>query len=54
MLKHIFNEFLGKIIVVHHKKFQELNINKSYVLANLMELEGISNEDLDTKTYVMP
>ena len=53
MLKDIFIEFLGKIIVVHYKKFQDLNIKKLY-FANLMELEGISNEYLDTKTYCMP
>ena len=44
---------LGEIIVVHHKKYQDLNINKSY-FANLMELEGISTVDLYTKTYFMP
>jgi hypothetical protein len=43
---------LGEIIGVYHKKFQDLNINKSY-FANLMELEGISTKDLDTTTYFM-
>jgi hypothetical protein len=40
------------MIVVHHQKFPDLNINKSY-FANLMELEGISTKDLHTKTYFM-
>jgi hypothetical protein len=44
--------FLGEIIVVHHQKFQDLNINKSY-FANLMELEGISTKDVYAKTYFM-
>jgi hypothetical protein len=44
---------LGEIIVLHRKKFQDLNINKSYFVY-LMELEGISTEDLYTKTYFMP
>jgi hypothetical protein len=45
---------LEEIIVVYHQKFQDLNINKSYIcFANLMELEGISTKDLYTKTYFM-
>ena len=38
---------LVEIIVLYHKKFQNLN-------AYLMELEGISTVDLYTKTYCMP
>jgi hypothetical protein len=38
---------LWEIIVLHRKKFQDLNINKSD-FAYLMELEGISTEDLYT------
>jgi hypothetical protein len=44
---------LGEITVGWHKKFQNLNINKSYFFANLMQLEGISTADLDTKTSLM-
>jgi hypothetical protein len=29
-------------------------ISINHIFANLMELEGISTEDLDTKTYFMP
>ena len=44
---------LGEIIVLNHKKFQNLNINKSYFCI-FDELEGISTVDLYTKTYFMP
>ena len=40
---------LGEVTVVREMKFQILNINKSYFFANLMQLEGISTADLDTK-----
>jgi hypothetical protein len=44
---------LGEIIVSHHKKFQDLNINKSYFCI-IDGIEGISTEDLYSKTYFMP
>ena len=44
---------LGEITVRRYKKFQNLNINKSYFFANLMQLEGISTADLDAKTYLV-
>jgi hypothetical protein len=39
-----------------HKKFQDLNINKSYFCKSdtNTEIEGISTGDLDTKTYLQP
>jgi hypothetical protein len=44
---------LGEIIVLYHKKSQNLNINKSYFCI-FDGLEGISTVDLYTKTYLMP
>ena len=44
----------GEITVVPHKKFHDLNINKSYLLHFFLELQGISTEDLDTQFYFMP
>ena len=45
---------LGEITVMPHKKFQDLNINKSYFCKpdTNTEIEGISTGDLDTKTYL--
>ena len=44
---------LGEIIVLNHKKFQNLNINKSYFCI-FDGIRGISTVDLYTKTYFMP
>ena len=43
---------LGEITVAHHKKFQDLNINKSYFW--ISDPIGMNlTEDLETKTYLM-
>ena len=44
---------LGEIIVLNYKKFENLNINKSYFCI-FDGIEGISTVDLYTKTYFMP
>jgi len=52
--KHIFIEFWGKITVACHKKFQDLNINKSYFYkSDAIRRNGTLTEDVETKTDLM-
>ena len=52
MWKHIFIEFWGKLLSCPIRNFKTW-ISINHIFANLIQIEGISTGDLDTKTYLM-